>query len=87
MLTHAFAMEVLENNIRVKAIGPGYIETPMTQVLQNDDEGMEMMQSMTPMGRLGTPLEIANAALYLTCDESSYTTGATLYPNGGLYIS
>ena len=87
MLTHAFAMEVLENNIRVNAIGPGYIETPMTQVLRDDDEGMEMMQSMTPMGRLGTPLEIANTALYLSCDESSYTTGATLYPNGGLYIS
>ena len=46
-----------------------------------------MMASMTPMGRLGTTLEMANTALYLACDESSYTTGATLYPNGGLYIS
>ena len=87
MLTQAFAMEVLENKIRVNAIGPGYIETPMTQGLQDDDEGKEMMHSMTPMGRLGTPLEMANTALYLSCDESSYTTGATLYPNGGLYIS
>ena len=87
MLTHAFAMEVLENNIRVNAIGPGFIETPMTQGLQDDDEGKEMMHSMTPMGRLGTPLEMANTALYLACEESSYTTGATLYPNGGLYIN
>jgi NAD(P)-dependent dehydrogenase (short-subunit alcohol dehydrogenase family) len=83
----AFAMEVLENNIRVNAIGPGFIETPMTQGLQDDDEGKEMMHSMTPMGRLGTPLEMANTALYLACEESSYTTGATLYPNGGLYIN
>jgi 3-oxoacyl-[acyl-carrier protein] reductase len=40
---------------------------------------------MTPMGRLGTPREMANAALYLACDESSYTTGHTLYPNGGMF--
>jgi NAD(P)-dependent dehydrogenase (short-subunit alcohol dehydrogenase family) len=45
------------------------------------------MVAMTPMGRLGTPLEMANCALYLACDESSYTTGSTLYPNGGMFIS
>ena len=44
-----------------------------------------MAIGMTPMGRLGTPEEMANTALYLSCDESSYTTGATLYPNGGMY--
>jgi NAD(P)-dependent dehydrogenase (short-subunit alcohol dehydrogenase family) len=87
MLTQAFAMEMLENNIRVNAIGPGFIETPMTQGLQDDDEGKAMMLGMTPMNRLGTALEMANTALYLACDESSYTTGATLYPNGGMYIS
>ena len=87
MLTHAFAMEMLEHNIRVNAIGPGFIETPMTQGLQDDAEGREMMINMTPMGRLGTTLEMANTALYLACDESSYTTGSTLYPNGGMYIS
>ena len=86
MLTHAFAMEMIEHNIRVNAIGPGFIETPMTQGMQDDPEGREMMVGMTPMGRLGTPLEMANTALYLACDESSYTTGATLYPNGGLFI-
>ena len=87
MLTHAFAMEMLEHNLRINAIGPGFIETPMTQGLQDDAEGREMMVSMTPMGRLGTTLEMANTALYLACDESSYTTGATLYPNGGMYIN
>jgi 3-oxoacyl-[acyl-carrier protein] reductase len=87
MLTNAFAMEMLEHNIRVNAIGPGFIETPMTQGMQQDPEGAQMMVGMTPMGRLGTPLEMANCALYLACDESSYTTGSTLYPNGGLFIS
>lgn len=86
MLTHAFAMEMTPHNIRVNAIGPGFIETPMTQNMQDDPEGQEMMIGMTPMGRLGKPVEMANTALYLACDESSYTTGATLYPNGGLYI-
>ena len=85
MLTQAFAMEVIEHNIRVNAIGPGFIETPMTQGLADDDEGAEMMVAMTPMGRLGVPLEMANTALYLASEESSYTTGATLYPNGGMY--
>lgn len=87
MLTQAFAMEMLEHNIRVNAIGPGFIETPMTQGLADDEEGASMMTDMTPMGRLGTTLEMANTTLYLACGESSYTTGATLYPNGGMYVS
>jgi len=87
MLTHAFSVEMIEHNIRVNAIGPGFIETPMTQGMQDDADGTEMMLGMTPMGRLGKPLEMANTALYLACDESSYTTGATLYPNGGMHVS
>ena len=86
MLTHAFAMEMIEHNIRVNAFGPGFITTPMTQDMQDSDEGMQMMTGITPMGRLGTPLEMANCALYLACEESSYTTGATLYPNGGIRV-
>ncbi len=85
MLTHAFAIEMIPHNVRVNAIGPGFIETPMTQNMRSTAEGQEMMMGMTPMGRLGKPVEMANTALYLACDESSYTTGATLYPNGGMY--
>jgi NAD(P)-dependent dehydrogenase (short-subunit alcohol dehydrogenase family) len=85
MLTHVFAMELIAHGIRVNAIGPGFIETPMTQAMQDDPEGRAMMIGMTPMGRLGTPLEMANTALYLACGESSYTTGHTLYPNGGMF--
>jgi NAD(P)-dependent dehydrogenase (short-subunit alcohol dehydrogenase family) len=86
MLTQVLAAELIPHNIRVNAIGPGFVETPMTQALQDDPEGLAMMTGMTPMGRLGKPREIANAALYLACDESSYTTGHTLYPNGGMFV-
>lgn len=85
MLTHVLAMELVGHGIRVNAIGPGFIETPMTQAMQDNPESREMMVGMTPMGRLGTPREMANTALFLACDESSYTTGQTLYPNGGMY--
>lgn len=85
MLTYVLAVELVNHGIRVNAIGPGFVETPMTQAMQDSDDGREMMLGMTPMGRLGTPREMANTALFLACDESSYTTGQTLYPNGGMY--
>jgi NAD(P)-dependent dehydrogenase (short-subunit alcohol dehydrogenase family) len=86
MLTHVLAIELIPKNIRVNAIGPGFVATPMTQAMQEDDARRQMMIDMTPMGRVGTPMEMANTALFLACDESSYTTGATLYPNGGMFV-
>ncbi|MFK7914495.1 MAG: SDR family NAD(P)-dependent oxidoreductase [Pseudomonadales bacterium] len=86
MLTQVLAAELMEHQIRVNAIGPGFIETPMTQVMQDSDEGRNNMLGMTPMGRLGTATEIANTALFLASDESSYTSGQTLYPNGGMFV-
>jgi NAD(P)-dependent dehydrogenase (short-subunit alcohol dehydrogenase family) len=85
MLTHVLAVELVGHGIRVNAIGPGFVETPMTRAMQDHPEGRQMMLGMTPMGRLGTAREMANTALFLACDESSYTTGQTLYPNGGMY--
>lgn len=86
MLTRVFAMEMVEHNIRVNAIGPGFVKTPMTQGMQDTQDGQEMMLSMTPMGRLGVAEEMANTALFLACDESSYTTGQILFPNGGIFV-
>lgn len=86
MLTRVFAAEMIEHNIRVNAIGPGFIETPMTQGMRDTQESAEMMTAMTPMGRLGTPAEMAATALYLASDESSYTTGHILFPNGGMFV-
>ncbi len=86
MLTKVFAMELVGHGIRVNAIGPGFIETPMTQGMRDDPEGRQMMMAMTPMGRLGKPLEIANTAVFLASDESSYFTGQTLFPSGGMMV-
>jgi len=80
--TRSMAREVASRGIRVNAICPGWIDTPMTQDLP------PMMRSMaerqTPLGRFGEPREIANAALFLASDEASFVTGQWLSPNGGL---
>ncbi len=86
MLTQVLAMELVEHGIRVNAIGPGFIETPMTQAFRDDPEGRQRIMALTPMGRLGQPLEIANTALFLASDESSYFTGQTLFPGGGMRV-
>ena len=86
MLTKVLAMELVGHGIRVNAIGPGFIETPMTQGMRDDPEGRARMMAMTPMGRLGKPLEIANTAVFLASDESSYFTGQTLFPGGGMMV-
>jgi len=85
MLTQVMAAELSQLNIRVNAIGPGFIETPMTQNIRADNEGNMMVMSMTPMGRYGLPVEIANTALFLLSDESSYFSGQTLFPAGGMF--
>jgi len=85
MLTKAFALEVVDYGIRVNAIGPGFIETPMTARMGADVEGNARMHAMTPMGRLGKVEEIASTALFLSSEESSYTTGQILFPSGGMF--
>ncbi|MCP5029743.1 MAG: SDR family oxidoreductase [Actinomycetia bacterium] len=86
MLTKAFALEAADHDIRVNAIGPGFIETPMTARGRDSDEGMAWMKGKTPMGRLGEPTEIANTALFLSSSESSYITGQILFPAGGMFV-
>lgn len=71
-------------NVRVNAIAPGYI---MTDILKTVPENLlEKFKSMTMLGRLGEPIEIANAALYLASDEASYVTGHVLSVNGGMRL-
>jgi NAD(P)-dependent dehydrogenase (short-subunit alcohol dehydrogenase family) len=84
MLTKHAAVVFARQGIRVNAIGPGFIETNMTAVIR--ELGMEdQFRAMIPMGRMGTPREIANTALFLASDESSYFTGELLHPDGGFY--
>jgi len=82
--TKAVAQEVGSRGIRVNAICPGYIDTPMTADIPAVLKMMAVAQ--TPLGRTGTPEEIAATALYLASDESSFTTGQWVSPNGGLVI-
>jgi 3-oxoacyl-[acyl-carrier protein] reductase len=82
-LTRAFAREVASRGIRVNAICPGYIDTPMTAAMS--EIGRKMTLSRTPLGRVGEPREIAATALFLASDESSFFTGQYLSPNGGLF--
>ncbi|MFV0260525.1 MAG: SDR family NAD(P)-dependent oxidoreductase [Acidimicrobiales bacterium] len=85
MLTKTFALEMAPLGIRVNAIGPGFIETPMTALMRQDEETRAGMLAVTPMGRLGQPEEIASTAVFLASDESSYMTGQLLFPAGGMF--
>ncbi|MCP5025773.1 MAG: SDR family oxidoreductase [Actinomycetia bacterium] len=71
--------------IRVNAIGPGFIETNMTAALDQTEEYRSMILGNTPMGRFGQPHEVANLALFLASDESSYITGELIHPDGGWF--
>jgi NAD(P)-dependent dehydrogenase (short-subunit alcohol dehydrogenase family) len=85
MLTKHTAMLLGSAGIRVNAIGPGFIDTNMTMPLKAVPELYDQFIGQVPMGRMGTPLEIANTALFLASDESSYFTGEILHPDGGFY--
>ena len=85
MLTKFAAKSLAGAGIRVNAIGPGFIETNMTAVVSAIPQLWERFQSHIPMGRMGLPSEIANTALFLASDESSYTTGEIFHVDGGFY--
>ncbi|WP_411151593.1 SDR family NAD(P)-dependent oxidoreductase [Streptomyces sp. A30] len=85
-LTKTLATEVGRHGIRVNAVAPGWIRTPMTD--RSDTEAQahteSLMARMSPLGRVGEPEDVAQAVLYLASDASSFTTGQILRPNGGV---
>ena len=81
--TRTLAIDLARRNIRVNCICPGYVETNMTAPLTSDAEANVALKERHPMGRLGQPEEIAQAALFLASDESSFVTGAPLIVDGG----
>ncbi len=82
--TKGIAQEYAPHGIRVNAIAPGWVETP---ILENvPDSYRPLMIQNTPLGRIGQPEEIASVALFLASDESSFVVGQTISPNGGLHI-
>jgi len=80
MLTKAAARSLGPAGIRVNSIGPGFIATNMTAMATAIPEVTEMFVSNLPLGRLGTPREVADTALFLASDESAYFTGEILHP-------
>ncbi|MET7298995.1 SDR family NAD(P)-dependent oxidoreductase [Embleya sp. NPDC005575] len=85
MLTKQAALVLGPAGIRVNAIGPGFIETNMTAVLRGMPELEQRLLGSVPLGRMGSAREVANAALFLASDQSSYFTGEMLHPDGGFY--
>lgn len=82
-LSKAAATTFGRQGIRVNALFPGIIETPMTQSLSTSKELLEQLVRATPLQRLGQPSDVARTALFLASDESSYITGAELVIDGG----
>ena len=83
-LTKTIAREFAQRRINVNAIAPGYIETPMTEILP--EKVKEELKSLIPMERLGKPEDVAEAVLFLVSEESNYITGQVLNVNGGIYM-
>ena len=81
-LTKSIAAEVASRGITANAVAPGFIATPMTDKLNDDQKAR--INTQIPAGRMGTTEEIAAAVLYLASPEAAYVTGATLHVNGGM---
>jgi 3-oxoacyl-[acyl-carrier protein] reductase len=84
-LTKAIAIEIASRNITVNAVAPGFIETPMTDVL--GDKVKEELKVRIPLGRMGSPRDVAAAIVFLASDEAGYITGHVLDVNGGMYLA
>jgi cyclopentanol dehydrogenase len=83
-LTRTAAVQYAAENIRVNSVFPGFVETPMTKDLHAQPGVREHRLSLTPIGRLAVPLDIANGILFLASDESAYMTGSELVIDGGV---
>jgi NAD(P)-dependent dehydrogenase (short-subunit alcohol dehydrogenase family) len=82
-LTRTAALEYARQNIRVNAICPGVIATPMVERAIGTEEARRQFEALEPVGRFGTPEEVARLALYLASDDSTFCTGAPFIVDGG----
>ena len=84
-LTKAIAIEIASRNVTVNAVAPGFIETPMTDVLP--DKVKEELKTRIALGKMGTGRDVAAAIVFLASDEAGYITGHVLDVNGGMYLA
>jgi 3-oxoacyl-[acyl-carrier protein] reductase len=84
-MSKSLAIEYAKKNININCISPGFIKTAMTDKI--DDKFKEIIISKIPSARLGEPEDIANAALFLSSNQSDYINGETLHVNGGMYMA
>ncbi len=82
-LTKTLAVELAPYNIRVNAIAPGAIDTPMSASTKDDPKILEQALAMIPLHRMGKPEEISNTVLFLVSEDSSYITGSVIVVDGG----
>jgi 3-oxoacyl-[acyl-carrier protein] reductase len=81
-LSKTLAQELASRNVTVNCVAPGFIATPMTDVL--NDKQREVILGRIPAGRMGSPEDIAAAVIFLSSEEANYVTGHTLHVNGGM---
>ena len=84
-MSKSLSLEYAKKNISVNCIAPGFIETAMTEKI--NDEYKNQLKSKIPLDRFGTPQDIANCTAFLCSDMSNYITGETIHVNGGMYFS
>jgi 3-oxoacyl-[acyl-carrier protein] reductase len=84
-LTKAIAIEIASRDVTVNAVAPGFIETPMTDVLP--DKVKEELKTRIPLGRMGSARDVAAAIVFLASDEAGYITGHVLNVNGGMHLA
>jgi 3-oxoacyl-[acyl-carrier protein] reductase len=84
-MSKSLAKEYAKKNIRVNCISPGFIDTKMTKNI-NEEFKKKLVENI-PMGKLGNGNDIANCAIFLASDLSSYITGETIHVNGGMYMA
>lgn len=83
-MTRALARELGSRNVTVNCVAPGFIETDMTRALSETQTAAILAQ--IPLGRLGSPADIANAVAFLAAPQAAYITGTTIHVNGGMYM-
>jgi NAD(P)-dependent dehydrogenase (short-subunit alcohol dehydrogenase family) len=86
-LTRSLAIQFAPHGVRANCIHPGFVDTPMQTVRTSDAAWVEAARASIPLGRLGTPRDVVNAALFLASDEAAYITGAELVVDGGSLVT